>query len=114
MHRRIVDQYAEAFDGVRFSITPYNLGYTGRSPGMDRDTYVSDLAAALATYRPLLDRLGHGAATAACEVRATLATEEYDDLTDGGQEIGHVDWIDYRKTGELPIFPPIGAGRCAR
>ncbi|MEV5974095.1 NUDIX domain-containing protein [Streptomyces sp. NPDC051921] len=41
-------------------------------------------------------------------VRAGLATEEYDELPDGGHETGHVVWIDHRETGRLPVFPPIG------
>ncbi|MFJ6492023.1 hypothetical protein [Streptomyces californicus] len=68
MHERLVAEHTGSFDGVRFSITPYTLGYTGRS-GTDRQAYVDDLAAGLRTYRPLLDALGHGAATAACELR---------------------------------------------
>ncbi|WP_329562490.1 NUDIX hydrolase [Kitasatospora sp. NBC_01266] len=42
------------------------------------------------------------------EVRAGLATQEFDELPDGGHEVGTVEWIDYRKVGELPLFPPIG------
>ncbi|MFE3452909.1 NUDIX domain-containing protein [Nonomuraea sp. NPDC059194] len=42
------------------------------------------------------------------EVRARMAVEEYDELPDGGRELGRVEWIDYRQTSELPIFPPIG------
>ncbi|WP_367134453.1 MULTISPECIES: NUDIX domain-containing protein [Streptomyces] len=42
------------------------------------------------------------------ETRATLATEEYDELGDGTHEIGIIEWVDYRKTADLPIFPPIG------
>ncbi|MDQ0700902.1 hypothetical protein [Streptomyces sp. W4I9-2] len=68
MHERLVAEHTGSFDGVRFSITPYTLGFTGRS-GTDRQAYIDDLAAALRTYRPLLDALGHGAATAACELR---------------------------------------------
>ncbi|MGW8700681.1 hypothetical protein ACWGOK_27790 [Streptomyces eurythermus] len=68
MHQRLVEDHAGSFDGVRFSITPYTLGFTGRS-GTDRQAYIDDLATALRTYRPLLDTLGHGAATAACELR---------------------------------------------
>jgi hypothetical protein len=69
MHARIVAAYGDAIEGVRFSVTPYTAGYAGRAPGLDRDTYTADLAAALATYRPLLERLGHGPATAAAELR---------------------------------------------
>lgn len=47
------------------------------------------------------------------EVRASLATEEYDERPDGGHEVGHIEWIDYRKTAELPIFPPIGPALAA-
>ncbi|MCA6091021.1 NUDIX hydrolase [Streptomyces sp. SCA3-4] len=41
--------------------------------------------------------------------RATLATEEHDELEDGTHETGVIEWVDYRKTTDLPIFPPIGA-----
>lgn len=46
------------------------------------------------------------------EVRETLATEEYDEVP-GGHEIGLIEWIDYRTTAELPIFPPIGPALAA-
>lgn len=42
------------------------------------------------------------------EVRATLAETEQDELPDGSHETGVIEWIDYRKTADLPIFPPIG------
>jgi 8-oxo-dGTP pyrophosphatase MutT (NUDIX family) len=47
------------------------------------------------------------------QVRATLAGHEYDELPDGGHELGVIEWIDYRKTAELPIFPPVGAALAA-
>ncbi|WP_219510905.1 NUDIX domain-containing protein [Nonomuraea ceibae] len=47
------------------------------------------------------------------EVRSRMAIEEYDELPDGGREIGVVEWIDYRKAAELPIFPPIGPALAA-
>ncbi|SDJ02654.1 NUDIX hydrolase [Nonomuraea jiangxiensis] len=40
--------------------------------------------------------------------RRTLATHEFDELAEGGHEIGHVQWVDYRQA-DLPLFPPIGA-----
>lgn len=46
------------------------------------------------------------------EVRAALATEEYDEVP-GGHEIGLIQWIDYRTTAGLPIFPPIGTALAA-
>ncbi|MEU8777154.1 NUDIX domain-containing protein [Streptomyces sp. NPDC048606] len=47
------------------------------------------------------------------EVRAGLAGQELDELPDGGHEIGVIEWVDYRKTADLPIFPPIGAALAA-
>jgi 8-oxo-dGTP pyrophosphatase MutT (NUDIX family) len=47
------------------------------------------------------------------DVRARMATQEYDELPDGGHEIGIVEWPNYRKTATLPIFPPIGAALAA-
>lgn len=46
------------------------------------------------------------------EVRAELATEEYDEVP-GGYEVGLIQWIDHRVTAELPIFPPIGPALAA-
>ncbi|MFC8337205.1 NUDIX domain-containing protein [Streptomyces rubiginosohelvolus] len=42
------------------------------------------------------------------EVRATLAEVDLDELPDGSHE-----WVDYRRTAELPIFPPVGAALAA-
>lgn len=42
------------------------------------------------------------------DIRATLAEQELDELPDGSHEVGVIEWIDYRKTAELPNFPPIG------
>ncbi|MGW6575413.1 hypothetical protein ACWGAN_25085 [Streptomyces sp. NPDC054945] len=42
------------------------------------------------------------------DIRETLAEQELDELPDGSHEVGVIEWIDYRKTAELPIFPPIG------
>ncbi|MDO0936540.1 NUDIX hydrolase [Streptomyces sp. DG2A-72] len=46
-------------------------------------------------------------------VRARLAAEEHDELPDGSHEVGIIEWVDYRKTAELPIFPPIGPALAA-
>ncbi len=69
MHQRLADDFKEVFDGIRISLTPYATGYVGKSPGTSRDRYTDDLAHVLRTYRPLFDHLGHGAATAAVELR---------------------------------------------
>ncbi|MEU9304850.1 NUDIX hydrolase [Streptomyces sp. NPDC048269] len=47
------------------------------------------------------------------ELRATLAQQELDELPDGSHEVGVIEWVDYRKTAELPIFPPIGPALAA-
>lgn len=107
MHKRLVAEHTGSFDGVRFSITPYTLGFTGRS-GTDRQAYIDDLAAALRTYRPLLDALGHGAATAACELRFAPLVG-IGELTDTHIDGHHVLATDphllisrHRSAGELP------------
>ncbi|WP_314613545.1 NUDIX domain-containing protein [Streptomyces stackebrandtii] len=47
------------------------------------------------------------------ELRAALAEVERDELPDGSHETGVVEWIDYRRTAELPLFPPIGPALAA-
>ncbi|MCX5402663.1 NUDIX domain-containing protein [Streptomyces sp. NBC_00335] len=47
------------------------------------------------------------------ELRDTLAEQELDEQPDGSHEVGVVEWIDYRKIAELPIFPPIGPALAA-
>ncbi|CAM5267834.1 Uncharacterised protein [Streptomyces griseus] len=66
-HERLVAEHTGSFDGVRFSITPYTLGFAGR-PGTDRQAYVDNLAAGPATARRARARRRHG------RVRAPLHT----------------------------------------
>ncbi|MFF0386931.1 NUDIX hydrolase [Streptomyces sp. NPDC004286] len=47
------------------------------------------------------------------DVRAVLAGQELDQQSDGSQEVGIIEWIDYRWTAALPIFPPIGPALAA-
>jgi len=47
------------------------------------------------------------------EVRATLAAVEYDEQPDGTSEPGIIEWVSYRKLGELPLFPLIGQAAAA-
>ena len=42
------------------------------------------------------------------EVRARLAIVEHDELADGSTELGIIEWVNYRKAGDLPLFPLIG------
>ncbi|MFF9677255.1 hypothetical protein ACF1GS_37140 [Streptomyces eurythermus] len=46
-------------------------------------------------------------------LRATLTETEHDELPDGSHETGVIEWVDYRKTAELPVFPPIGPALAA-
>ncbi|MFM9445125.1 NUDIX domain-containing protein [Streptomyces acidiscabies] len=47
------------------------------------------------------------------EIRANLAEQEFDEQPDGTHEVGVIEWVDYRKTADLPIFPPIGSALAA-
>jgi 8-oxo-dGTP pyrophosphatase MutT (NUDIX family) len=47
------------------------------------------------------------------EVRAGLAETERDELPDGGYETGVIEWVDYRATAGLPLFPPLGPALAA-
>ncbi|MFJ3514600.1 MULTISPECIES: NUDIX domain-containing protein [unclassified Streptomyces] len=46
-------------------------------------------------------------------IRATLAKFEQDELPDGSLETGVIEWVDYRRTAALPLFPPIGPALAA-
>lgn len=47
------------------------------------------------------------------EVRATLAAVEYDEQPDGSTEPGIIEWVNYRKLAELPLFPLFGSAAAA-
>lgn len=47
------------------------------------------------------------------DVRADLATEECDELPDGSRDVGAIEWIDYRRTAGLPVYPPVGPALAA-
>ncbi|MFC8582981.1 NUDIX hydrolase [Streptomyces sp. NPDC057217] len=47
------------------------------------------------------------------ETRSTLAETELDEQPDGSHETGVIEWIDYRQTAHLPVFPPIGPALAA-
>ncbi|MEO3868279.1 hypothetical protein ABGB18_05550 [Nonomuraea sp. B12E4] len=89
MHQRIAARHGEVFDGIRLSLTPYTIGWTGADPATSRAQYVRDFAHALATYRPVFDRLGHGPATAAVEMRLSPLLG-ISDLTDTVVDGRHV------------------------
>ncbi|MBG0819048.1 hypothetical protein HS045_33470 [Planomonospora sp. ID82291] len=89
MHQRIADEYGAVFDGIRLSLTPYTIGWTDRDPAASRAQFTRDLAAALATYRPVFAQLGHGPATAAVELRFAplVATVDLADTTVDGRHV---------------------------
>jgi 8-oxo-dGTP diphosphatase len=47
------------------------------------------------------------------DVRADLATVEYDEQPDGSSEPGIIEWVNYRETTEIPLFPLIGEALAA-
>lgn len=89
MHQRIAAEHRDVFDGIRLSVTPFTAGWregAGSDP-VSRAQFTADMAAMLATYRPVFDQLGHGPATAAAELRfAPLAgTGPLTDAVIGGR-----------------------------
>lgn len=64
MHQRINRDFIDDIDGIRFSLTPYTVGWR-----TNRDEYVQDLANSLATYEPYIKSRGKGKNTACIEMR---------------------------------------------
>jgi hypothetical protein len=90
MHHLIASQYGEVFDGIRLSLTPYTIGWRATAPEpVSREQLTHDLATMLATYRPVFDRLGHGPATAAVELRFAplIGTGELTDTIMDGRHV---------------------------
>jgi hypothetical protein len=63
-HVSIVADHSDVVAGIRFSLTPYAVGFR-----TNRAEYLADLAAALRTWRPYVDRVGASADRAAIELR---------------------------------------------
>lgn len=64
MHEGINSGYIDDIDGIRFSLTPYTIGWRA-----DREEYVKDFGNSLKTYKPLLETKGSGRRTACVELR---------------------------------------------
>jgi hypothetical protein len=64
MHHGIANNRQEAVDGIRFSFTPYTLGWR-----TNQSEYIQDFGNALATYQPFFEAKGVGRATGCIEVR---------------------------------------------
>lgn len=64
MHEKIAVEHIDDIDGVRFSLTPYTVGWR-----TNRDDYLQDFGNALATYRALFEQKGVSRRTACVEVR---------------------------------------------
>lgn len=72
MHNKICHDYAHAFDGIRFSITPYTYGWTEageRTGETSREEFIKDLANLFRTYKPVINKIGIGKKTACVELR---------------------------------------------
>lgn len=131
MHEQICKNLSQAIAGIRFSFTPYTLGWTqwGEVHGKtSRRQFISDFANALKTYRPLTDTLGIGKETACVELRfaphmevfESQIDEEYIDghhvirsgphllinqnADDSPPEITHIQKIE----GKTPVFSTLG------
>ncbi len=88
MHETIASTLAPAFGGIRFSLTPYTLGWNDRTR---RGRYVRDLANALRTYKPLMESIGFGKDTACIELRfAPLIGDSHEPIFDGFIDGYHV------------------------
>ncbi|MFJ9195947.1 hypothetical protein [Streptomyces globisporus] len=117
MHRRIAGECGQILDGIRLSLTPYTLGWKDRTAeSTTRKQFIRDMANLLATYRPVFNQLGHGAATAAVELRfAPLVGlgEVIDTNIDGRHVIAvgpHLLISTEPTTGELPIAQVMALG----
>lgn len=69
MHARVARDLASSLAGVRFSWTPYTLGWTEHGKSNDltsRKQFISDFGAMLRTYRPAVQTLGADKETGVC------------------------------------------------
>lgn len=64
MHEDINSGYIDTIDGIRFSLTPYTIGWR-----TDREEYIKDFGNSLRTYKPLLETKGSGRRTGCIELR---------------------------------------------
>jgi hypothetical protein len=95
MHARIAGDLTHALAAVRFSFTPYTLGWTehGAQAGFTaRDAFIKDFADMLRTYRPALEAIGADRENGCCvELRFAphVVTYRYD-IFDAMLEDHHV------------------------
>ncbi len=86
MHAALVRDFAHVIAGMRFSFTPYTLGWTetgARTDATSREQFIDDFAEALRIYRPLLTKLGPSKEWGCCvEIRfAPLVASKVDVIT---------------------------------
>ena len=61
MHEKIIKEFPQAIASLAFSITPYTYGWTKaaeKSGKYSRSDFNQDMANAIKTYAPLIERLG--------------------------------------------------------
>lgn len=84
MHQLINKDLSPAFEGIRFSFTPFTFGFTNQAEQTGRfskSEFLSDFSNALSTYRPIIEHLGIGKASACVELRFNpLAVSFSEDL----------------------------------
>ena len=69
MHERIAITLAHTLAAVRFSWTPYTMGWTGQAQQRgetSRAQFISDFGSMLRTYRPVVERLGANKESGCC------------------------------------------------
>jgi hypothetical protein len=69
MHQMIAEQFPDAIDGFRVSITPYTDGVTERGSRTSKEEYIADVANLLTIYTPLIEKIGIGKNNFGMELR---------------------------------------------
>lgn len=84
MHEKIATEHIDDIDGVRFSLTPYTIGWR-----TNREDYLRDFGNALATYSNLFEQKGVSRRTACVEVRFApdITLDDVEITSCGGYEI---------------------------
>jgi hypothetical protein len=112
MHTRIARDLVPALAGVRFSWTPYTLGWSGgRNDGhsASRDQYISDFGSMLHIYRPAVMELGAGDEGVCVELRfAPNVVTDVGELIDTTVDNRHVVALGpYLLVSEQPTNEPV-------
>lgn len=89
MHEAINEDVAGGVAGVRLSLTPYTYGFSD-SKHTSREDFKEDVTNFLATYKPLMDKLGPGQRTACVEFRFKPLMEDHLTFREVDTEAHHI------------------------